>query len=153
MRGGLTLAQASLYEALVQHGSLNARRAGFIAGVPRTLGYKILSELEGLGLVLKKDAPGKVAEFSAAHPLKLKELADKKFDEAREAKEALERALVSLVADFNAADQQHGHMYVIKSQKALDLQQISTLLTLYKGELITVPPPLQESILEDISKI
>jgi sugar-specific transcriptional regulator TrmB len=101
IQGGLTPAQASLYETLIQQGQLNARRASFIAGVPRTLGYKILGELEALGLVVKNDKPGKVAEFSAAHPAKLKELAEKRFEQARDAKVALESAVFKLISDFD----------------------------------------------------
>jgi sugar-specific transcriptional regulator TrmB len=101
VRGGLTPTQASIYETLVQQGSLNARRVSFIAGVPRTLGYKILDELERLELIIKKDEPGSVASFTAAHPLKLKKLVARKLHEAEDAKIALDEALSTLVPDFN----------------------------------------------------
>ncbi len=103
IQSGLTPAQASLYEALIQHGTLNARRASFIAGIPRTLGYKILGELEQLGLVVKNDKPKSVSTFSAVNPLKLKKLAEKKVDEAVLAKKVLDEALFKLVSDFNKA--------------------------------------------------
>src|SRR6185312_5498580 len=92
IQSGLTPAQASLYETLVQHGKLNARRASFIAGIPRTLGYKILGELEQLGLAVKHDKPKSVSTFSATSPLKLKELAEKKVDDAVLAKKVLDEA-------------------------------------------------------------
>jgi sugar-specific transcriptional regulator TrmB len=87
---------------------LPARKATFLAGVPRTLGYKVLGELETLGLVVKKDEPGKVAVFSAAHPLKLKELAENRLNEAKDAKNALESTLSKLISDFNTVAGQPG---------------------------------------------
>ena len=101
IQGGLTSGQASLYETLVQHGPLNARRASFIAGVPRTLGYKILSELEALALVIKNDRPHSVATFTAVHPLKLQEFGEKRLAEAKSAKKALDEAIFQLISDFN----------------------------------------------------
>jgi sugar-specific transcriptional regulator TrmB len=108
VEGGLTPAQASLYECLVQYGTLPASRASFLASVSRTLGYKILGELEGIGLVIKNDQPGKVATFSAVHPFKLKEIADKRFEEAKDAKAALEGTLSKLISDFNTVAGQPG---------------------------------------------
>lgn len=106
VQGGLTQTQAALYETLVQHGPLNARRASFLAGVSRTLGYKIFNELEKLGLVVKKDELGSVAVFSPAHPLKLKELAEKRLDEAMGAKKTLDIAIFQLISDFNKSSGQ-----------------------------------------------
>ena len=101
VQSGLSSGQSALYEALKQHGPLTATRLAFLANVPRTLSYKLLGELESLGLVSKQEVSGKVARFVPAHPLKLKELADKRFEDAKDAKNALNTALAKLVSDFN----------------------------------------------------
>ena len=138
IQGGLTPAQASLYETLVQHGSLNARRASFIASIPRTLGYKILGELVEMGLVVKNEEPKSVAKFAAAHPLKLKEIAEKKFEEARESKIALEGALDKLILDFNRASGSQGQV----------LQGISGLKELLAAQFAQ-KKPLMTTIIEN----
>lgn len=135
----MTQTQAALYETLVQHGPLNARRASFIAGVSRTLGYKIFNELEKLGLVVKKDEPGSVAEFSPAHPLKLKELAEKRLSEAVGAKKALDGAIFQLISDFNKVSGQSG---------AQILEGISGLKKLLEDQLAQ-KKPLMTTIIEN----
>ena len=101
MQTGLSKDQAALYEALVQHGSMSASDAASRARVSRTLGYKLLGELQALGLVEKKDEPGAVAVFAPAHPLKLKELADKRLEQAQDARQSLDGVIVKMVSAFN----------------------------------------------------
>ncbi len=139
IQGGLTPGQAALYETLVQQGSLNVRRASFIAGIPRTLAYKNLEELEKLGLVIKNEIPKKVATFSAVHPLKLKELAEKKLEDAKEAKSALEGSLARLVSDFNRVSGLPG------AQVLDDVATVQTLLT----TRLSQKKPLVATIIED----
>lgn len=98
---GLTPHQAAVYEALIQHGPQKATRLAFLAGVPRTLSYKVLEELEAAGLVLKKDEPGKVSLFIPAHPLELKKLAERRAEEAEAAKTLINRALPDLIRGFD----------------------------------------------------
>ena len=101
VEGGLTLNQAKIYETIVRHGKTPASQAARLANVPRTLGYKALQELQILGLIDKEDGPGKVAVFSAAHPFKFKEIVDKRFEQSRNAKVAVEGVLGKLISDFN----------------------------------------------------
>ena len=98
---GLTVQQAAVYESLVKLGSVPARKLALESGLSRPLAYKVLDELESVGLAEKHDAPRKVATFSAAHPLKLKEIAEKRFAEAQNAKMAVEGTLAKLISDFN----------------------------------------------------
>ncbi len=93
MRVGLTKHQASMYEALIQHGEQTATRAAFLASTPRTLSYRVLKELEILGLVTKTDKPGDVALFKATDLANLHKMADKRLNEAAEAKNKLEKVL------------------------------------------------------------
>ena len=102
VRAGLTPHQAAIYEALIQRGPQKATRLAFLAGVPRTLSYKVLDELAAEGLVTKKDERGRVTLFAPAHPLKLKELAERRLEEAKQAKTTLEDVLTSLIHDFDA---------------------------------------------------
>jgi len=100
-QAGLTAQQAAVYETLVKLGSVPARKLALGSSLSRPLAYKVLDELESMGLAEKHDAPRKVATFSAAHPLKLKEIAEKRFSEAQNAKMAVDGTLQKLISDFN----------------------------------------------------
>lgn len=139
VRGGLTQTQAALYETLVQHGALNARRASFMAGISRTLGYKVLNELESLGLVVKKDEPRSVAVFVPAHPLKLKELAEQRLADAQSSKIALDGALSKLIDDFE---------HVSGQPKAQVLEGVSGLKELIESQ-VSHKKPLRTAIIEN----
>ena len=127
IQSGLTPHQAALYECLARRGEQTASRASFLAGVPRTLGYKVLSELQGLGLVSKREVPGKVARFGAAHPLKLKELAERRLNDAKEATLALDSSLATLISDFNTVADAPGVRILegVEGYKELLADQIS----------------------------
>ncbi|HEY4520930.1 MAG TPA: hypothetical protein VJL57_00845 [Candidatus Paceibacterota bacterium] len=60
-----------------------------------------MDELISLGLVEKHEAPRSVARFAAAHPLKLKEIAENRFEQAQNAKMAVDGTLSKLISDFN----------------------------------------------------
>ena len=98
---GLSKDQAAVYEVLIQNGPQPARAVHQKSTLSRPLAYKVLDELIALGLAEKNDPPGKVSRFSAAHPLKLKEIADKRFEAAQGAKAAVEGTLGKLISDFN----------------------------------------------------
>lgn len=98
---GLSKDQAAVYEILIQNGPQPARAVHQKSTLSRPLAYKVLDELIALGLVEKNDPPGKVSRFCAAHPLKLKEIADKRFEQAQGAKVAIEGTLGKLISDFN----------------------------------------------------
>ncbi len=100
-QAGLTPQQAAVYETLVKMGATPARKLALESKLSRPLAYKVLDELIEQGLVEKQDKPGAVAKFLAAHPLKLKEIADKRFEAAQTAKIALDGAMGKLISDFN----------------------------------------------------
>lgn len=97
---GLTKDQAAAYEALVKMGTAPASDVAYGAGIGRPLTYKVLDELMSMGIV-EKDESRKVARFTPAHPLKLKERIEKRAEEAQNAKTALEGVLGRLTSDFN----------------------------------------------------
>lgn len=98
---GLDKNQALVYETLVKMGPQPASTTARHAGIGRPLAYKVLDELITLGLAEKEDKPGKVARFTAAHPLKLKEVVEKRLAQAQGAQAALEGVLGKLTSDFN----------------------------------------------------
>jgi len=100
-QAGLTKDQASVYEALLKHGTMLASRIPRLVPISRPLAYKVLQELISLGLVQKHEEKGAVATFIPEHPLKLKELIEKKRIEAEDAKLALDGVLGKLLSDFN----------------------------------------------------
>ena len=101
IQAGFTKDQAAVYEALARSGPSHASDAARSAGLGRPLTYKILDELIAMGLVEKKDESGKVATFTPAHPLKLKEVVEKKLEAAKDAEVALDGVLGKLTSDFN----------------------------------------------------
>lgn len=103
VQAGLSGEQARLYESLIKNGPSPASDAARRAKVSRTLGYKVLGELIALGLVNKREDAGKVALFTAAHPLKLKELIEKREREAKDAFTALEGVLGQMTSEYNIA--------------------------------------------------
>lgn len=103
LQAGLSKDQAALYETLVSKGELPAARAAKESGVPRTLAYVVLKQLETMGLVEKREDVGKVAQFAATHPLRLQEIAEQKKKEAEVALAALKDALPELSSAYGLA--------------------------------------------------
>jgi len=121
MQTGLNSHQAAIYGALIKIGQKPAGVIARSAGISRPLAYKALGELEAMTLVKKHDAPGKVAEFSAAHPIKLQDLASERFETARRAKESTESALSALISDFTKISGQPGVRILQGPQGVKDL--------------------------------
>ena len=100
-QAGLSIHQSTIYEVLIKLGALPASKIALEARLSRPLAYKVLDDLVAIGLVEKVEKLGSVARFAAVHPLKLKEIADKRFEAAQNAKLALEGAIGKLISDFN----------------------------------------------------
>ena len=100
-QAGLGKDQAAIYEALVKMGPSPASDIALSAGIGRPLAYKVLDDLAALGLVDEKKEPKKVARFYPAHPLKLKEVVEKRLALAQGAQTALDGVLGRLTSDFN----------------------------------------------------
>lgn len=107
-QAGLTLEQAEIYEVLLKNGPLLAGQLNKKSTLKRGLIYKILDILVEKGLVEKKEEEGKAAIFLANHPLKLKEVVEKREQRAKDAHIALDGILPSLVSDFNLISGQPG---------------------------------------------
>src|SRR3990167_2002422 len=98
---GLDGQQALIYEVLLKNGPLPASKISQKSPFKRPLTYKILEELQDVGLVEKREDPGKVAVFHPLHPQKLGELLDEKIKKAEQAKYALGSVIGQLTSDFN----------------------------------------------------
>lgn len=110
-QAGLDQDQATIYECLIKNGQLPAGKISQKTPIKRGLVYKILETLTEMGLVIKHEEPKKVAVFEPAHPLKLKELAEKKEEQAKSAQDVLSSILPVLTSDFNLASNKPGFQY------------------------------------------
>lgn len=108
IQAGLSSEEAVIYEYLVKNGAKTAGAISLATPFKRGLVYKLLEQLSLSGLVIKHDAPGKVAIFEPAHPLKLKDLAEKKEEQAKNAQIALGGILDALTMDYNMLSDRPG---------------------------------------------
>ncbi len=97
----LSKEQAVVYSVLVKNGPLPAGRLYQKTPLKRSLVYKLLDQLVELGLVRKNEVKGKVAIFLAEHPSKIRELFERKQNEASQAQSLLETVMPVLLSDFN----------------------------------------------------
>lgn len=108
---GLTPNQAAIYELLLRHGEDTAGGFATVSPLKRSFTYKVLGELVKLGLVAKTEKPRAVARFAPLHPLKLRELTEKREKEFKDAQLALSGILPSLVSEFNLVSGQPGILF------------------------------------------
>lgn len=100
---GLTKGQASVYRTLLNLGPSKAFKISFQSGVQRVLSYKILSQLEELGLV-EVSTKEKVTTFFPAHPSRLESLINSKKQEVASAEGAYEEGIQNLSSLYNHAN-------------------------------------------------
>ncbi len=102
-KSGLSKDQATIYDLLLQYGNVGASKLSKLANLKRGLTYKVLDQLVELGLAEKNDKLSKIALFFPTHPSKIKELFEKKKEEAKVAEEALGAVMGQMVSTFNLA--------------------------------------------------
>ncbi len=78
IEAGLSEEQAAIYSALLDKGPLKAGAISSWTGIKRGLIYKVLDQLENMGLVSKKGGDGTVAVFAPEHPSRLSEIMERK---------------------------------------------------------------------------
>ncbi len=100
-QAGLEKNQALVYETLLRGGEMRASALAKQTMIKRGLVYKILEDLQEMGVVEKKEALGEVATFFLKHPVLLKEFAERQEKKAYDAKRILESALPSIISDYN----------------------------------------------------
>jgi sugar-specific transcriptional regulator TrmB len=101
IQAGLSEDQAQVYDYLLDKGPQKASSISSWTGVKRGLTYKILEQLEIMGLVEKKGGEGTVATFYPQHPSLLMHTLEGKEKELALAKEMLTYSLGSLSSKYN----------------------------------------------------
>lgn len=101
IQAGLSEEQALVYQALLDKGPQKASPLAVWTGIKRGLIYKVLEQLETMGLVAKKGGPGTVAIFSPTHPSLLMGNLERKEKELSLAKEMLMHSLGTLSSKYN----------------------------------------------------
>jgi len=98
---GLSEEQAQVYQSLLDKGPQRASDLAKWTGIKRGLIYKVLEQLETMGLVSKMGGPGTVAVFSPAHPSLLLANLERKEKELALNKEMLTSSIGSLSSKYN----------------------------------------------------
>jgi len=98
---GLSEEQAIVYQALLEKGPQKASSLATWTGIKRSLVYKILSQLDHMGLVETKGGEGTVAIFSPNHPSLLMHIFEQKEKEMAMTKDILNSGLGQLTSKYN----------------------------------------------------
>lgn len=101
MQAGLSEEQALIYQSLIEKGPQRATSISQWTGIKRGLTYKVLEQLESMGLVSKQGNTGSVATFSPLHPSLLLHNFERKEKELALTKELLTHSLGALASQFN----------------------------------------------------
>jgi sugar-specific transcriptional regulator TrmB len=101
IEAGLSEEQALVYSSLLEKGPMKAGLISSWTGLKRGLIYKVLDQLENMGLASKKGGEGTVAIFSPSHPQKLRDIMEQKEKALSLAKETVLLSLGSLSSKFN----------------------------------------------------
>ena len=101
VEAGLSEEQSAIYSALLEKGPQKASNIASWTGIKRPLSYKILEQLENIGLVEKKGGAGSVATFSPKHPSNLLTTIEQKEKSLALTKEMLTYSLGQLTSKFN----------------------------------------------------
>ncbi|HEU0085660.1 MAG TPA: helix-turn-helix domain-containing protein [Candidatus Paceibacterota bacterium] len=101
MQAGLSEEQSLAYQALLEKGPQKASDLARWTGIKRGLIYKVLEQLENMGLVSEKGGPGTVAVFSPAHPSILLSNIERKEKEVALTKEMLVNSIGAFSSKFN----------------------------------------------------
>ncbi len=100
-QAGLSEEQAVTYEALLEKGPQKASILANWTGIKRGLTYKVLEQLENMGLVEKKGGTGTVAVFYPAHPSILLDKMDRDKKNLELAKNMVSLGLGNLTSKYN----------------------------------------------------
>ncbi len=100
-QAGLSEEQAIVYESLLEKGPQKASPLASWTGIKRGLVYKILEQLENMGLVEKKGGTGTVAVFYPAHPSILLDKMDRDKKNFELAKEIVGAGIGVLSSKYN----------------------------------------------------
>lgn len=100
-QAGLSEEQSITYEALLDKGPQKASSLANWTGIKRSLTYKVLEQLENIGLVEKKGGSGTVAVFYPTHPSVLLDKMDRDKKNLELAKEVVSLGIGNLSSKYN----------------------------------------------------
>ncbi|MFA7208813.1 MAG: helix-turn-helix domain-containing protein [Parcubacteria group bacterium] len=101
LAAGLTQAQGEVLDFLLENGEC---RASFITrriNRPRGVVYKVLDDLEKMGLAKRKDLADSVGVYVSEHPAKIEELFERKARELERQRRIFSQVLPDLVSSYN----------------------------------------------------
>lgn len=101
IEAGLSEEQAAIYSALLDKGPMKAGSLSSWTGIKRGLIYKVLDQLENMGLISQKGGDGTVAVFAPEHPSRLAEMMERKERSLALSKETVMFSLGTLSSKFN----------------------------------------------------
>lgn len=101
IQAGLSQEQASVYDALLEKGPQKASDLASWTGIKRGLIYKVLEQLENMGLIDKHGGPGTVAVFSPSHPSNLLLNIEREQKELSMSKDMLAGTLGNFISKYN----------------------------------------------------
>jgi sugar-specific transcriptional regulator TrmB len=100
-QAGLSEEQSLVYETLINKGPQKASSVSSWTGIKRGLTYKVLEQLENMGLISKKGGSGAVAVFYPAHPSVLLDKIERDKKNLDLAKEIVSLGIGSLSSKYN----------------------------------------------------
>lgn len=153
---GLTEEQARVYSALINHGSIPARKIALETQLKRSLVYKILKQLIALGLAEEEASLAKVSKFSALHPSNLEKMVDQKREEFNLANSALDEAMGIFGSQYNLTHHKPNVRFYegVSGLKILhqDILRDSHDIRLIRSHLDNDTPELAEIVSRQVEK-
>ncbi len=101
IEAGLSEEQSAVYSALLEKGPLKAGALSTWIGFKKGLVYKVLDQLENLGLIVKKGGDGTVTVFSPNSPNQLIEMMEQKEKSFLLSKEIIKSSVGNLSSKYN----------------------------------------------------
>ena len=101
IEAGLSEEQSAIYATLLDKGPLKAAAISSWNGIKKGLVYKVLEQLETMGLVSKKGGEGSVAVFSPNSPDRLRQIMEQKEKSFALSKEIILSSVGNLSSKFN----------------------------------------------------
>jgi HTH-type transcriptional regulator, sugar sensing transcriptional regulator len=98
---GFSRHQAAVYSFLIANGPRQASAIARETRISRTLVYRVLEELDALGLVEKTDKKGAVSTFAPGHPIKLHDMVEARKKSAELAAASIDSVVDNLTSEYN----------------------------------------------------
>jgi len=145
IEAGLSEEQAAVYSSLLDKGPLKAGSISSWTGIKRGLIYKVLDQLESMGLISKKGGEGTVAVFAPEHPSRLAEIMERKEKSIALAKETVMFSLGSLSSKFNLLS---GKPNVQFFEGIEGIQKVYEDLLVEKNDILLIQSPFDADLPE-----